>query len=212
MNAYAAMPGRKPSQNSGSHAVPRPLRNAQAAASTSAGIKKRSSELESATARTTQSRAARMAQRFRARPIQSRFWRVLAHHSRQSTTLAASGFARNLAVFSAWHANRASRWLVVKSYCGSFRIRLTRCKNTVSPMPGSTYARNAAAQAIQPSTNSTAPRGILQIVGSLPRRPSNTMPIKITAAASALCGNARKLKQAHTAPSTTSHGRRKPWV
>ena len=39
MNAYAAMPGRKPSQNSGSRAVPRPLRNAQAAASTSAGIK-----------------------------------------------------------------------------------------------------------------------------------------------------------------------------
>ena len=36
MNAYAAMPGRKPSQNSGSRAVPRPLRNAQAAASTSA--------------------------------------------------------------------------------------------------------------------------------------------------------------------------------
>ena len=61
-------------------------------------------------------------------------------------------------------------------------------------------------------TNSTAPRGILQIVGSLPRQPSSTMPIKITAAASALCGNARKLKQAHTAPSTTSRGRRKPWV
>ena len=79
-------------------------------------------------------------------------------------------------------------------------------------MPCSAQSRNAPPQTAQVPSSSHAPRGTPAKRGSPPRRPSRNIPGHSTAKAAALWGNAKKPKQAHTAPSTTSQGRRNPRV
>ena len=193
---YAATPGSQPSQNSSDRvrrlSCLRSAQKVQPPSSTSTGRYCRMSMLRSVSALarqyTTDHRANPCSQ------VSKNRRRLRQQSPTVNTADSSAGLASILPTSAACAASRARRSPVVKLYWGSFRIIMAREISRDSGSPRSTKATKASPQTTQLPKNTHAP---------LPRRwrSSTSIPIKYTGAAKILWGKARKLKQAHTAPS-----------